>query len=98
MIELLEQFADGKEEVNAALNTLPSANTDNVLTNVMNVILYAAGVVAVVMVIMSAIQITTSAGDASKVSKAKKTLIGSVIGIIVVVLAYAIVNFVIGVI
>ena len=38
----------------------------------------------------------TSSGDAGKVKKAKDTILYGVIGLIVVALAFAIVNFVIG--
>ena len=37
----------------------------------------------------------TSAGDAGKVKKAKDTILYGVIGLVIVVLAFAIVNFVI---
>ena len=101
----LKIFAEGtggvSEEVKNKIKQLPGANegegyTNSVLQNVINYILYAAGIIAVVMIIIAAIQITSSAGDPSAVAKGKKTLTWSVIGLVVVILAYAIVNFVIG--
>ncbi|MNY57155.1 hypothetical protein D3C86_1933160 [compost metagenome] len=46
------------------------------------------------MIIVSGIRYATSNGDSSAVTSAKNTLMYSVIGLIVAILAYAIVNFV----
>ena len=71
-------------------------NTDNAQTNIINYILYVAGLTSVVMIIVSGVKMTTSAGNAGAVQSAKKTLTYSIVGLAVTVLAYAIVNFVIG--
>ena len=68
--------------------------TDTVKTTI-NVILYVLGSLSVVMIIYSGILYVMSGGDANNVTKAKNTLMYSVIGLIVALLAYAIVNFVI---
>ena len=46
------------------------------------------------MIIVAGFQMTTSAGDAAKVAKAKNTMLYAIIGLIITLLAYAIVNFV----
>lgn len=66
----------------------------NVLNTIINVALYIIGFVAVVMLILGGFQYTTSSGDASKVTKAKNTILYGIIGLVVAILAYAIVNFV----
>ena len=58
-------------------------------------LLFLVGVLAVIMIVVGAIKYTLSAGDASKMTSAKNTIIYAVIGLIIGVLAYAIVNFVI---
>jgi hypothetical protein len=68
--------------------------TDTVKTTI-NVILYILGSLAVIMIIYSGILYVMSGGDANNVTKAKNTLMYSIIGLIVALLAYAIVNFVI---
>jgi len=60
-----------------------------------NIILYVLGALAVIMIIYSGILYIISGGDSTAVTKAKNTLLYSVIGLIVALLAYAIVNFVI---
>jgi uncharacterized membrane protein len=52
------------------------------------------GLLAVVMVIIGAVQLSTSQGDSGKVKKARDTIMYGIIGIVVAILAFAIVNFV----
>lgn len=52
------------------------------------------GVIAVVMIIIGGLKYITSGGDSNSVSSAKNTLLYAVIGLVVVVLAQAIVFFV----
>lgn len=74
------------------------ANTDTDLgatvTGLINVILGIVGFLAVLMIIFGGITYTTSAGDPGKVKKAKDTIMYGLIGLVVAVLAFAIVNFV----
>jgi hypothetical protein len=48
------------------------------------------------MIIYGGIRYTTSAGDSSHVKAAKDTILYAVVGLVVAILAYAIVNFVVG--
>jgi len=64
------------------------------LNIIINVVLGVIGVVAVAMIIIGGIQYTTSSGDAAKAQKAQKTIIFSVVGLVIALLAFAIVNFV----
>jgi len=54
------------------------------------------GAVSVVMLIIGGVRYTISQGDSSAVTSAKNTILYSVIGLVVAILAYAAVNFVIG--
>ena len=65
-----------------------------VLNTIINVALGIIGFVAVVMIIVDGFQYSTSAGDASKVTKAKNTIMYGIIGLVIAILAAAIVNFV----
>ena len=66
-----------------------------ILNLIINVALGIIGFIAVVMIIMGGIQYTTSSGDAAKVTKAKNTILYGVVGLVIALLAFAIVNFVI---
>ena len=76
---------------------IPGKNTNlsTSIVNILNGVIGILGIVAVVVIIIGGIGYMTSAGDAGKVKKAKDTLLYGVIGLVIVVLAFAIVNFVI---
>ena len=61
---------------------------------IIQVIVGVLGFVAVVVIILGGVQYTTSSGDPAKVKKAKDTILYGIIGLVVALLAYAIVNFV----
>lgn len=88
----LKKFAAG-----ATVNPIPGKSSDlttdvsSILTN----IIMALGIAAVVVMIIGGVQYMTSAGDATKVEKGKKTIIYGLIGLVICALAFVIVNFVI---
>ncbi len=55
-------------------------------------LLYWAAVLAVISVVISGFMYTTSAGDPGKLAKAKRNIIYSIIGLLLAVFSYAIVN------
>lgn len=75
-----------------------SANQDDLkgfIKTIVNVMLFILGAIAVIMIIIGGIRYTTSNGDASQTKAAKDTILYAVVGLVVAILAYAIVNFVI---
>ncbi|MEI6228505.1 MAG: hypothetical protein WCP11_00535 [Candidatus Saccharibacteria bacterium] len=66
------------------------------LTLGINIALYVVGAISVVMLIIGGIRYTTSAGNDKSVIGAKNTIMYAVIGVIVSLLAYAVINFVFG--
>lgn len=86
---------------NSGTNKIPdqvnTGGTDlkNAVVSIVNGVIGALGIVAVIVIIIGGVNYMTSAGDASKVKKAKDTILYGVIGLVICVLAFAIVNFVI---
>ena len=66
-----------------------------VFKQITNTILYGVGVVAVIVLIIGGIRYLISGGDAKKVTDAKNTILYAIIGLIIALLSFAIVNFVI---
>lgn len=64
------------------------------IQDVINVVIGIIGMLAVIMIIMGGISFATSQGDAAKVTKARNTILYGVVGLIISLLAFAIVNFV----
>lgn len=65
--------------------------------SIINMIIYGIGIVAVIVIIIGGVNYMLSQGDPNKVKKAKDTILYGVIGLVVVLLAFAIVNFILGV-
>ena len=68
----------------------------DIVKNVINVVLGLVGIVAVVVIIIGGFTFLTSQGDAAKVAKGRNTLLYGVVGMVIAILAFAIVNFVLG--
>lgn len=62
--------------------------------NLINILLWAVGIVAVIMLIWGGIRYITSGGDSNKLTAAKNTIMYAVIGVAVAALSYAIVVWV----
>ena len=69
-------------------------DANKLIKDLINVLLFVVGALAVIMIVVSGIFYVTSAGDAGKVARAKNTLMYSVVGLIVAFIAFAIVNWV----
>lgn len=68
---------------------------NGIFTQVTNTVLFAVGIISVIMLIWGGIRYITSGGDSKKVTDAKNTILYAIIGLIIAILAYAIVNFII---
>lgn len=91
--------ADTTSEIRGGVNDSggSGAGGDKVvetIKNIINILLFLIGLFAVVMIVIAGFRFVTSNGDSNTVSQAKNTIIYAVIGIVVAVMAYAIVNFV----
>lgn len=60
--------------------------------NIINIVLGFIGLIFLVMIIISGIQWMTSGGNEEKITSAKKRIISSAIGVIVILCAYVIAN------
>ncbi|HET7630576.1 MAG TPA: hypothetical protein VFK03_04345 [Candidatus Saccharimonadales bacterium] len=86
-----------KALINANQVNVPTVSANqSTLTGIINAIIGLLGAVAVIFIIIGAISYITSSGDSSATSKAKNTILFAIIGLIITVLAYGIVNFVVG--
>ncbi len=75
---------------------IPTLTGEQLLVNALNIFYFIAGLTAVIVIIVGAMTYTTSRGDAGSLSKAKNMILYAVIGLIVVMSAFAITNFVSG--
>ena len=74
---------------------VPQDLAGDVFKNIVNILLFIIGAVSVIMLIYGGIRYTTSGGNANSVTAAKNTIMYSIIGLVVAILAFAVVNFVV---
>lgn len=72
-----------------------SCGGNGIFKTITNVLLFIIGAISVIMLIVGGIRYTVSAGDSSAVTAAKNTIMYAIVGIVVAILAFAVVNFVI---
>jgi len=85
--------------VNAARGTdVPSTllGDGGALTTIVNALLFIIGFLSVIMLIFGGLRYIISGGNAAAVTTAKNTILYAIVGLIIAIFAYAIVNFVIG--
>ena len=68
----------------------------SIVTTVINTMLFIVGILSVIMIIYAGIRYVTAHGDSKQVGDAKNTLIYAIVGLIISIVAYALVNWVTG--
>ena len=96
MSNILSYLAASNGMINVTnINNGGADDLKNSVITIVNAVVGALAMVAVIIIIIGGVNYMTSAGDAGKVKKAKDTILYGVIGLVVCVLAFAIVNFVV---
>ncbi|MDK2899244.1 MAG: hypothetical protein PWQ10_431 [Patescibacteria group bacterium] len=86
---------DGADSAKSDDQAASLDGNDGVFRTITNIALYVIGAISVLMLIYGGIRYTISGGDTAAVTAAKNTILYAIVGIVVALLAYAIVNFVI---
>ena len=66
-----------------------------IFTRIVSVMLFTVGILSIIMLIFGGLRYIISNGDSKKVEAAKNTILYAIIGLIVAIMSYAIVNFVV---
>lgn len=69
-------------------------SVDGLIKLVINLLSVVAGIIAVIMLIVSGFKYVTSQGDSNQVASAKRSLIYAILGLVVVALSQVIVQFI----
>jgi hypothetical protein len=77
--------------------TGPTTADSATITNILYPVYFWAGVSAVIVIIVAGFFFVTSHGDPALVTRAKNAIVGAVIGLVVIFLAFGITTIVIGV-
>ena len=65
------------------------------IVEIINIMLIFAGAVAVIFVIIGGYQYLTSAGNEESAEKGKKTLINAIIGVVLIIMSFVIINVIV---
>lgn len=95
----LPVYAGSKDEVQNGADMAnggggSNQNLPDIITTIINVMLFIAAALAVIMIIYGGIRYITAHGDEKQVKVAKDTIVYSVTGLIIAILAYALVTFI----
>jgi hypothetical protein len=71
------------------------AGNKGIIQTVTNIVGALAGIAAVVMIVVAGIMLSTAGGDQGKITRARSMILGAVIGVVIVVLAWGITTFII---
>ena len=82
---------------NLDLSVANEADPRQMAVDVVKYLMTFLGIIAVVVILLGGFKWMTAAGNEDKVAEAKKLIIAGIIGLIIVLCAYAIVNFVVNI-
>jgi lipoprotein len=91
---LRNDYTNSISECNIAEDHAGSNNLMGTINTIISVVLGVLGILAVAYIIYGGFMLTTATGDPAKIKKARETIMYGVIGLVVALLAFAIVNFV----
>lgn len=76
------------------VNPLPQVPTEGRLQVIINTVLAITGAIAVLIIVLAGFRYIVSQGNPSEIATAKNAIIYSLVGLVVIMFAFAIVNFV----
>lgn len=91
---LRQTYSNSISECNIADDHAGSNDLMKTINTIISVVLGVLGILAVAYIIYGGFMLTTATGDPAKIKKARETIMYGVIGLVVALLAFAIVNFV----
>ena len=82
-------------QTDAVCNASGKDKVTPIFQNILSLLLYLIGAIAVIMIVIGGIKYATSNGDSNAIQSAKNTILYSVIGLVVAILGQAIILFVV---
>jgi hypothetical protein len=74
----------------------PAKDANVALASVLNTVYAWAGIVCVLIIIIAGYYYTNSSGDSAGINRAKQAIVGSVVGLIVILMAFVGTQFMLG--
>jgi uncharacterized membrane protein len=93
------QFGEGfrpvvENEFTIGADTDPLSNLEIIISNMIGIITVGAGIFFIAYFLIAAFSIVTAGGDSGKLTKAKDQMMHGVLGLIIVVISYAVIGLI----
>ena len=75
---------------------IPKIKADDLLPGVLSTVYWTAGIAAVIVIVVAGIFYSISQGEAAKIKRAREAIIYALVGLVVVMVAFTITNFIAG--
>lgn len=93
-VNAFDGICDGEAGGSSVVCDNKDDDVNNIVATVINTLLFVVGILSVIMLIVGGIRYTTSAGNANNVTAAKNTITYAIVGLVVSLAAFAVVNWV----
>ena len=97
MLNLIMLLADTLAPGGPSDLGLPDISVGTGVPTILRIVFTMAGLLSVIFIIVGGIKYTLSGGDSSGIKSAKETITYAVVGLIVTLLAFGIVNYITGI-
>lgn len=95
-VNLFEETCSGPNSSNEICSSADdNAEANTLMRSIIQTLIFLIAAIAVIMIVIGGFKYVTSNGDTNQTTSAKNTILYSVIGLIVAIMAYGIVEFVI---
>ena len=84
----------GDDHSRAAEEQSPLTGTNGILSKAMDILALIVGIACVLVIIISGLRFVVSAGDSNAISSARRSLIYAIVGLLIVIAARTLVQFV----
>jgi type IV secretory pathway ATPase VirB11/archaellum biosynthesis ATPase len=85
---------DGANAARGAGQATDLFGATGIFNTITNVLLFVIGAISVIMIIIGGLRYVISGGNSSNVTAAKNTILYAIVGLLVALFAYAMINFV----
>ncbi len=75
---------------------VPKVGAQDLIPGILRIVYFAGGMTAVIVIIIAGIFYTISQGQPDKIKRAKDAILYSVVGLVVIMVAFVITNFIAG--
>ena len=71
-------------------------SSEQLVGNILNLVYFIGGIIAVIVIVIAGLTFVTSSGDAARIKKARTAIFDAAVGLVVIMVAFTLTYFVIG--